>query len=377
MQARFSKSGVATSWIYRISRHPQYLGWIIWSYGIAIYSPLINDMKKSWGMSSSLPLLLMIMIIIGMCMLEEIRMREKYGKQYDRYREGTPFLFPLPGWLKRIIKFPMWLMIKKRYPEKKRDVALVVTVYTIILIGLSLFKADIGIGNVFPLNADKRHAAITSLAEELRQPMNWRLREHKFNELYEYGDMAIPYIISFLSDSIPENQENAAKLAGLTGDTIAIRPLRTLLSHPWENIRVKAIHSLVQLETPGMENILLDQLKVEPGGHPRNVIYASLASINAQNSWEVLRDGASQNDPWACLAAVKAMAKLYPDSTAKYLVPLLKSESKYLVNDAVAIAMIISDELTLPYLEKLLDDDNYEIRFFARQAIREIEKKDN
>lgn len=377
MQSRFSKNEVATSWIYRFSRHPQYLGWIIWSYGIAIYSPLVNNMKKSWGMSSSLPLLLMIMIIIGMCMLEEIRMREKYGEQYDRYRNKTPFMFPLPAWLKRIIKFPMWLMIRKKYPEKKREVALIIFVYTLILIGLSLFRADIGLGKVFPMKTDKRQAAVYTLVQELHQPINWRLRASKFQELDDYGNIATPYIIAFLSDTVPENQENAAKLAGKTGDTSAIRPLLSLLSHPWENVRIAAINSLVELKTPGMENILLDQLKYESGGQPGNVIYASLARINAQNSWEAIRNGASQENPWACLAAVKAMSKLYPDSTAPYLIHLLQNENKYLVNEAVAVAMIISDERTLPYLETFLNEDIYEIRFFARQAIRSIEAKND
>jgi len=91
MQARFGKKGVAKSWIYRISRHPQYLGWIIWSYGLILYSPLVNQMKKSWGMTSSLPWLLMTMIIIAICMLEELNMHEKYGEQYDEYRKRSPF----------------------------------------------------------------------------------------------------------------------------------------------------------------------------------------------------------------------------------------------------------------------------------------------
>jgi hypothetical protein len=29
--ARLEKKGTADFWIYRFSRHPQYLGWIVWS----------------------------------------------------------------------------------------------------------------------------------------------------------------------------------------------------------------------------------------------------------------------------------------------------------------------------------------------------------
>jgi len=375
MQARFNNRGVASSWIYRISRHPQYLGWIIWSYGLAIYTPLINDQKKSWGIASSLPLLLMIMIIIGMCMLEEIKMREKYGNEYDKYRNRTPFMFPLPGWLRKIIKFPMWLLIRKRYPERKREVALIISVYTFILIGISLFWVDTGIGKVFPVTEAKRRVEVERLVDDLHHPMHWRVREQKFIELNKYGNSATPYIIGLLSDSIPENQECAAKLVGHTGDTRAIQPLMKLLTHPWEDIRISAIYALVQLQSPGIEQILKEQLVYEGDRHPRNAIYESLISINAQNSWDVIQQGANYDDPWGSIGAVKAMARLYPDSTAPYLIPLLECEHNWIRSEAVAIAIIISDQRTIPYLEELLKDDIYEIRFFSREALNEIREE--
>lgn len=374
MQSRFNKKGVATSWIYHISRHPQYLGWIIWTYGLIIYAPLINQMKKSWGMASSLPWLLMTMIIIGICMLEEIKMKKIYGEEYDEYRMRTPFLFPLPGWIKRIIKFPMWLMIRKRWPEKRREVVLVISVYTLIFIGISIFLIDTGSTRVFPISETRRREAVENIVQELGQPMHWRERERIFDEMNKYGKIAIPYIITLLSDENPENQENAAKLAGQTRDTTAIAPLLKLLTHPWEDVRVSAIYSLVELNTPGMEQILNEQIEYE-SGYPRSVIYASLAKISAKNSWKVLQEGASNEDAWASLSAVKAMAELYPDSTAEYLIPLLQHEYNWIRTDAVALAIKISDKKTIPYLRPLLSDEVYEIRFFARQALERIEEQ--
>jgi len=145
LQTRFSKVGVATGWLYRISRHPQYLGWIIWSYGYVIFASTINQMKKSWGVSSSLPWLLMTMIIIGICMLEEIKMKEQYGHSYEEYRSRTPFMFPLPEWLVWIIKAPMRRIIRKERPEKSKEVAWVILIYTLIFMALSLFWVDFGV----------------------------------------------------------------------------------------------------------------------------------------------------------------------------------------------------------------------------------------
>jgi len=159
------------------------------------------------------------------------------------------------------------------------------------------------------------------------------------------------------------------------GDTSAIRHLYSLLHHPWENVRIGAIHSLVKLKDTNLDKILTEQIERETAWYPRSIIYESLGNINSRNSWEILKMGAVHDEAGPRLAAVQSMAKLYPDSTAKYLIPLLRSEKAYIRIDAVAVAVKICDEKTLPYLIKLLKDENYEIRFFARQAIKGIEAK--
>ena len=46
-KTRQSNQGIADTWLYGFSRHPQYMGWIIWSYGLMLYSEPLNNMKKS------------------------------------------------------------------------------------------------------------------------------------------------------------------------------------------------------------------------------------------------------------------------------------------------------------------------------------------
>jgi len=64
-KSRYGGDKVATSWIYKISRHPQYLGWILWSYGFILFAPFDRSMKLSWSVPESLPWLLMTMTIVG------------------------------------------------------------------------------------------------------------------------------------------------------------------------------------------------------------------------------------------------------------------------------------------------------------------------
>jgi len=175
LQSRYGGTGVAKSWIYKISRHPQYLGWIIWSYGLMLFSMTENDMKKSWGVATSFPWLIATMIIIAICMLEELTMKDKYGEEYDEYREKTPFLFPIPKWLKTFLKSPMKLVTREKYLQSRKQVASATLIYTFSFITFSLFWVDFGSGDlpeyITTINSDK---AIDSMAVEIQNTIERR-----------------------------------------------------------------------------------------------------------------------------------------------------------------------------------------------------------
>ncbi len=141
MFIRFNKKGVATFWIYRFSRHPQYLGWIIWSYGLLIYlihnSSLIH-FKLTYEMPSSLPWLISSLVIICVALLEETKMKQKYPDEYEAYKQQAPFLFPIPKFISKIIILPVKLLFKKEQPESVKEIAIIFFVYLGLLILLSV-----------------------------------------------------------------------------------------------------------------------------------------------------------------------------------------------------------------------------------------------
>jgi len=137
MTSKYQGRGVADAWLYRISRHPQYLGWIIWSYGLLLYVLRHSELyqfKIRWGVPSSLPWLISTLVIVGVAMIEEIRMVGSEGMLYESFKEKTPFLAPLPKWLARSISAPMRLLLGRAWPETGRQVAAVVALYAAILI---------------------------------------------------------------------------------------------------------------------------------------------------------------------------------------------------------------------------------------------------
>jgi len=141
MTSKLDGRSVADAWLYRISRHPQYLGWIIWSYGLLLYVLRHSELyqfKIRWGMPSSLPWLVSTLVIIGVAMVEEIRMTRTAGDAYRDFRDRTPFLMPLPSWLSSVIATPMRLAIRRSRPETGRQVAVVIGLYAAILITASI-----------------------------------------------------------------------------------------------------------------------------------------------------------------------------------------------------------------------------------------------
>jgi len=130
MYGKIRNKSVTDFWIYRLSRHPQYLGWIIWSYGI-LFLPGAN-IKRYVDVPNSLPWLLATMVIIGVALLEERKMKKEFGESYESLRHRTSFLFPLPRFIRKIFSLPQRIMYKKDYPDRKREIVTVVVFCSII-----------------------------------------------------------------------------------------------------------------------------------------------------------------------------------------------------------------------------------------------------
>jgi protein-S-isoprenylcysteine O-methyltransferase Ste14 len=139
-QTKLAKGGTTDFWVYRFSRHPQYLGWIVWSYGLFIYMTdhIEANFKLTWHITHSLPWLLSTLVIIGVALVEELRMKRTYGSEYESYMRRAPFLLPLPRWLSNVLAAPARLVLRHSWPRSGREVLLVIAAYAVLLVLLSL-----------------------------------------------------------------------------------------------------------------------------------------------------------------------------------------------------------------------------------------------
>ncbi len=125
-------------WIYRFSRHPQYLGFLLWSYG-TLALELTGGPQSVWiAPDPSLPWLVSALTLIAVALNEEVKMVKEHGRKYLEYRSSTPFMLLLPKIVLRLATFPVKVLLKKDFPDNRKEIAYTILIYSVILILMSV-----------------------------------------------------------------------------------------------------------------------------------------------------------------------------------------------------------------------------------------------
>lgn len=139
LYGKLEKKKVFDFWIYRYSRHPQYLGFILWSYGVLLLSALSPQILGPLQPAPSLPWLISTVIIICVALAEENSMVKQEGENYRQYQKTAPFMLPLPRFVSKIITSPNKVILKKEFPQTKKEIIYSFVIYVTILVILSIF----------------------------------------------------------------------------------------------------------------------------------------------------------------------------------------------------------------------------------------------
>ncbi len=367
LQTRFGGKGVASSAVYKFSRHPQYAGWLLWSYGLMLFSSNINIMKKTWSISPSLPWLLAAMVVIGICLIEEIKMKEDNGEGYENYRRKTPFLIPLPKWFKTIIKIPVKLLIKKESPSTKSEAAIVTSFYTVILIFLSLFWVDFETTKpqqeLITISNPQRQ--IDSLIKEIKITPRRYIHKH-FNGLKSLGDVSIPSLISLLSDPNPVIREFSADALGdMKADTAAGYIIQ-LLNDDNARVRNSAIYSLGKMKTEKAIEPLIGKLNESPGPGMRSFIYQALGGIGSKRAITVLLIGANDSVWFVKNSAINALCEIDIDKASEIIKKSFTDKNPLIRRNSVYLIIKHKIKSLKQEVSKLQNDEDFETRFYSK-----------
>ncbi len=97
LYAKLQRKETVDFWLYKYSRHPQYLGWIIWSYGLMLLAIQAPIRLGGENPGASLPWLISALIIASVALGEEIEMSAERGAEYEAYRNSTRSCSLCPG----------------------------------------------------------------------------------------------------------------------------------------------------------------------------------------------------------------------------------------------------------------------------------------
>ncbi|MCB2207675.1 MAG: HEAT repeat domain-containing protein [Bacteroidetes bacterium] len=373
LQSRLGSKGVATRWIYKISRHPQYLGWIIWSYGLMLFSMTENNMKKSWGFGTSFPWLIMTMIIIAICMIEELSMKDKYGEEYDEYRKKTPFLFPLPKWMKAILKAPMKLITKEIFPQNRKQVAGITLVYTFIFMIISLIWLDIGSKTLHEtLHIENPQMVIDSINTEIQQTFERRELYKHFNALGQLGVVATPQLIAYLTNTDPVLREFAANQLGHIKSRSAIDPLILALSDENWRVRNSVANALADIGDKKAIGPIMELIR-KTSPDKRSQYYSLLGTLGATDAWPFLLEGLVNQNWYAKTSALKSLTWIDAEKAKPFIYKALEDSQYQVRRQAVFLLLEMKPEDAIIPLQQVLDDDDFETRFYAKEALKLIE----
>lgn len=433
--AKLQKKAVADFWVYRLSRHPQYLGWIVWSYGI-IFLPGSN-IRLCYELSNSLPWLLSTMIIIGVAMLEELKLRRILGESYESYQQRTPFLFPLPRLIAKPFTLPLRLMFKKDHPERKREILAVLAFYVVLCLGTSAFY-----GGLVPLPERTTEASeqqVEALARVLKEAENFGEKRRAAAELEKIGEPAMESLIALLSDEQPQVRaysaaalgsmksegvvspliallydrdpyvrRSAAGSLGRTGSQTAIQPLVEALRDQTRDIASAAASALGQIKHPDAIPPLIQALRdttlkatraaamalgdlgakeavgplvqclEEMSDCPYDIVGGALWKLGSERAVDAWIAGLKKGPWWyprAFCAAELGKNKLEKGIPA--LQEATKDESKQVRRAAVLALMEFHSEKTIETLREALLDEDFEVRMYAEEALKKIRTKEN
>lgn len=379
LRARSGKNPVAQSWLYRYSRHPQYLGWIIWSYGLLLFSALENQMKKTWSVPASLPWLLATMVIIGICMLEELKMKQVFRKSYDEYREKTPFLFPVPKWLKTVILYPVRLIFKVKWPETRSQVAGTVLIYTLCLILISLIWVDVIPEKETPVQSvttsenidDKIHSILVELQRtDSRGQLHKQIMNLKF-----YQDRAIPTLIVLLGNPNSDIREFSIQALRELRATPAVEPLTPLLEDQEFRVRREAAYAMGDLNADQAVEPLIQVLQKPTHAGMRYAVYTSLGQIGSLQAWSTLVSASRDSVWYARNAALEALYKIDRNRGIEYIIQALESPEVNVRRQSVMILLKDPHPGATDALKRLDNDPDFETRFYSRQVIKLLNEK--
>ena len=368
---KFNSGKVVRSKIYKISRHPQYLGWVIWSYGV--YFLPVDAQKRSWSYPDSMPLLLTIMIIILISFLEEFRMGKKYGDDYQSFKAKTAFMLPMPEWLKKFLKHPLRIFYGNDKFDSRGKAVLITLYYTVLLmLGSYLYLGFTQPAYANKLYIHKHQKKIDEYILTLDESDNRRQKDIAAMNLANYGNLAIDPLMNLMVNSDPITNTFVARTLGEIGNDRSCSSIYDAFQKSKIEMSYEMIMAIGKLKCSSFEDIMLQEIS-NPESKVKSHAAWYLGQIKSGNSVELLINNYSRQGKFTRMSYLEALGNIGDNKAIPLLINQLQSEDIQIVEASIiALSKLKAVEAIDPLKTFPLRFTNWEIRIYADEAIKQI-----
>ncbi len=210
---------------------------------------------------------------------------------------------------------------------------------------------------------------------EINQTESRRKVSGHFTAFRPLGDAAVDPMIKMLSDDWEVNREFAAMILGDIPSQRAVPHLILSLDDPDQRVRNQAAWSLGDIGSAEATEPLIRKLGQDTLSVNKSAIYRSLSNIGDANSWDILVQALKSETWYHVTQALASLVSIDPVEALPYVYKALENDHPQVRRKAVFLILQDPDVKAIPYLEKMVDDEYFETRFFARQAIRQINQQ--
>jgi hypothetical protein len=340
-----------------------------------LFTPHINNMKMSWSVSSSLPWLLMTMTIVGICMTEEMKMMEITEGKYQKYRDTSPFLIPLPKLLNRIFGWPGRLITKGSYPSRRIQVLWIVLIYTGIFMSLSLLWMDLGLRSDKEITAEESRTELSEIMLKLEEAGDSRRGIYALmDEIPAYGTAGTDSLLVLATHKNPVIREFSIMYLGRfkvdEGENLIIHALNDSV----KRVRSASIGAAGEIRSVMAVDSLVRMIINPRQNNNMFSMYGALGAIGDPRALPVLAEGLAEGKYYNQISALNAILEIDAGIGLSYAITELSDENVEVRRNAVIVCIQSGDPRAIEPLRSLFEDEDFEVRFYAKQGVKGLIK---
>ncbi len=132
INSKLENRELTVSGIYRLSRHPQYLGYILWSYGMTILTTFRQHPMR-YPLTPTINWIVSSLILVGLAYREELDLRVKESLYYSDYYHKVSFLVPILTPIRRLLTEPFRIIWNCDYPNSSKKILITLILVFIVL----------------------------------------------------------------------------------------------------------------------------------------------------------------------------------------------------------------------------------------------------